>query len=105
MKIPKNENVVVYLTTDDKLKLLRDNVLIKDVSDGLDKIELTHVSTCAHCGHITKDNVTIYRPNYDEYEGRKTQWCVIWCGAVDFEGNKQDMLKRYPEFKGIAIGL
>jgi hypothetical protein len=30
---------------------------------------------------------------------RYSPWRVIWEGAVDFEGNKKEMLSRYPEFR------
>jgi hypothetical protein len=26
-------------------------------------------------------------------------WSVIWEGAVDFNGNKKDLVQRYPEFR------
>lgn len=30
---------------------------------------------------------------------RVAPWRVIWEGALDFEGNKKDLLSRYPEFR------
>lgn len=30
---------------------------------------------------------------------RKSDWRVVWDGAVDYDGNKAGLLKRYPEFK------
>ena len=80
-------------------------IQIRNVQDNLDRIDFKHVSRCYHCGHTTTQEVTIFRPNYNYYEGGKSQWYVIFSGAVDFEGNKKDMLKRYPEFKNITGDL
>jgi uncharacterized protein YdiU (UPF0061 family) len=30
---------------------------------------------------------------------KKGDWRVVWDGAVDYDGNKAGLLKRYPEFK------
>ena len=48
---------------------------------------------------VNGTDVTIDPPTYDD-EGHKLPYRVVWSGAVDFEGNKRDLLKRYPEFKG-----
>lgn len=29
---------------------------------------------------------------------RISAWSVVWDGAVDFDGNKKDLVKRYPYF-------
>ena len=31
---------------------------------------------------------------------KRGQWEVFWDGALDYSGNKKDMLKRYPELRG-----
>jgi len=90
---------MVYVTRE------KDRIEIRNVNDDMEKIELEHIMTCYHCGSITTQDVTIHRPKYDDYERRKTQWCVIFSGAMDFEGNKKDMLKRYPEFRNITCDL
>lgn len=46
------------------------------------------------------DEVQIYPEAYDDSDGNKLPWRVVWEGAMDFEGTKTDLLKRYPEFKG-----
>jgi hypothetical protein len=46
------------------------------------------------------DEVEIYPSHYADEGGFVKEWAVIWNGAVDYEGNKRDLLKRYPEFKG-----
>lgn len=43
--------------------------------------------------------VEIFPRHYDQYDGHYTQWCVVWEGAVDFTGNKRELLARYPEFR------
>ena len=78
---------------------------IRNLEDHMDRIDFKHLETCAHCGVTTTQDVTIFRPHFDDYEGRRIMWCVIFSGAVDFEGNKKDMLKRYPEFKNITCDL
>ena len=86
-------------------KTPKHRITIRNLEDNLDRIDFKHLMTCAHCGHTETQDVRIYRPRYDDNEHRKTQWCVIFSGAVDYEGNKKDMLKRYPEFKGITEDL
>ena len=49
--------------------------------------------------HNKTSYVEIYPPARD-IEGNKIQWEVLWDGALDFDGNKRDLLKRYPEFRG-----
>ena len=84
-----------------------DSITIKNLEDNLDKIEFNHVSRCFHCGHVQTQDVVIYRPNSNSLNLEETNkhWTVIFSGALDFEGNKKDMLKRYPEFKGITVDL
>lgn len=47
---------------------------------------------------IDGKEVEIYPPARDDL-GYILQWRVVWNGGLEFEGNKKDMLKRYPEFK------
>ena len=82
-----------------------DRITIEDLTDNIERIDFNHVSVCFHCGTTTKQDVTIYRPSYDEMDGHRLGWQVIFSGALDFDGNKKDMLKRYPEFKGITCDL
>lgn len=49
---------------------------------------------------VGKDEVEIYPPAIDDFDGSRLPWRVVWNGAVDFEGNKKDLLSRYPQFKG-----
>jgi len=88
-----------------KLLTPKDRIEIRDLKDNLDRIDFKHIMTCAHCGHTTTQDVTIFRPHYDDSEGHETQWCVLFSGAIDYEGNKKDMLKRYPEFRHITGDL
>ena len=90
---------MVYITKE------KDRIIIKEVFDDMEIIQFEHHQTCGHCGKTTVQDVTIHRPKYDDYERRMTLWCVIFSGAVDFEGNKKDMLKRYPEFRNITCDL
>ena len=83
----------------------KDRIEIRDLTDNLDRIDFKHHCTCAHCGHTEVQDVTIFRPRFDDYEGHKLGWIVIFSGALDFDGNKKDMLKRYPEFRGITSDL
>lgn len=43
-------------------------------------------------------DIEVYPPALD-MDGHKLPWRVVWDGAVDYEGNKTQMLKRYPELK------
>jgi len=45
--------------------------------------------------YVGNDRVEI---EYDT-STRYSPWRVIWEGALDFEGNKKDLLARYPEFR------
>ena len=83
----------------------KDRYQIIDVEDNLDRITMKVKCTCFHCGHMTVSSVEIYRPHYDDSDGRKVMWSVIYDGALDYDGNKKDLLKRYPEFKGITVDL
>ena len=83
----------------------KDRIEIRNLVDNMDRIDFQHIMTCAHCGHTEAQEVTIFRPRFDDCERHYTQWCVLFSGAVDYEGNKKDMLKRYPEFKGITVDL
>jgi hypothetical protein len=99
------ENKVVWIDDNGETKTLKDRVLITDVEDNLENISLMYVRTCAHCGNTEKQDVIIFRPHFDDFEGITLGWTVVFSGAIDFEGNKRDMLKRYPEFKGITCDL
>jgi hypothetical protein len=83
----------------------KDRIEIRNLVDNMYRIDFQHIMTCAHCGHTEAQEVTIFRPRFDDYEKHYTQWCVLFSGAVDYEGNKKDMLKRYPEFKDITVDL
>ena len=78
---------------------------IRNLKDDMERIDFQHLETCAHCGHTTTQDVTIFRPHFEEFGKCRTPWTVTFSGAVDFEGNKKDMLKRYPEFKNITCDL
>ena len=45
--------------------------------------------------NIDGDTVEVY---YDTVH-RIQAWSIIWEGALEYTGNKKDMLKRYPELK------
>lgn len=44
---------------------------------------------------IGGDQVEVWRDTLE----RTGAWSVIWDGALDFTGNKKDLLARYPEMK------
>ena len=50
---------------------------------------------------IGNDEIEIYPPSRDPLEGYRLPWRVVYNGAIDFEGNKKDLLKRYPEFRKV----
>lgn len=46
-----------------------------------------------------KKSVQVYEPRHDDTGEYIPYWEVVYDGAVDFQGTKEEMLKKYPELR------
>lgn len=47
---------------------------------------------------VGKNEIDVYPPHRD-YDGNMMQWTVIYDGALDYDGDKKGLIKRYPELR------